>query len=107
MAKLQTASAGVVQSSITLAMPLPSWQTPWFFDDSSKRAAAAFLKRVAWQHAVWWAFASPDQQAVLNQGAPSGQAPAGQPFQPPSGSLRAQALLGVLINGRLVQVCSC
>ncbi|KAL3130378.1 poly ADP-ribose polymerase [Trebouxia sp. C0009 RCD-2024] len=96
MARLQTASAEVLQSSITLKMPLLSWQLPWFFDDSSKRAAKTFLNRVASQHAVWWNFESPDQQAVPDQAALSGPVPPGSP--------RPEVLLGVQINGHLVQV---
>lgn len=97
MARLQTAAAEVLQSSITLKIPLLSWQTPWFFDDSSKRAAKTFLNRVASQHAVWWTFETPDQQAVPDPAASSGPVPLGSP--------RPEVLLGVQINGHLVQVC--
>ena len=96
MATLQTASGEVLQSSITLKIPLLSWQTPWFFDDNSKRAAKNFLNRVASQHAIWWAFETLDQEAVPDQAGPSGHVP--------TGSTRPELLLGVQINGHLVQV---
>ena len=95
MAKLQTVSAEVLRSSITLQVPLLPWQSPWLLDDSSKHAAKAALNRVAFVQSVWWDLTSSGQQAMPDQSAPGG------------GAASAEALLGVWINGHLVQVCSC
>ena len=94
MAKLQTVSADVLQSSITLKIPLLSWQAPWVLDDTTKRAAKAFLNRVANVNAVWWDITSGGQQSLPGPRALNGSA-------------RADALIGVEINGHLVQVCPC
>ena len=96
MAKLQTVSAEVLQSSITLRVPLLSWQSPWFLDDCSKHAAKAALNRVASEQSVWWDLTSRGQQAMPDQSGLSGGSAA-----------RAEALIGVELNGRLVQVGSC
>ena len=95
MAKLQTVSAEVLRSSITLQVPLLPWQGPCFLDDSSKHAAKAFLNCLASVHSVWWELTTAEQQAMSGQTALDG------------GAARADALLGVEINGHLVQVCSC
>ena len=79
-------------------MPLLFWQAPWILDDSSKHASHAFLKRIAHRHVVWWDTASSDQQAVPEQAASRAS--------DPNGSGRSEALLGVMINGHLVQVFS-
>ena len=97
MAKLRTLCAAVLQSSITLPMPLLSWQAPWILDDSSKHESHKFMCRIAHQFAVWWETASADQQAVPDQGSSSGSVP--------NGSAAAEALISVEINGHRVQVC--
>ena len=96
MAALQAVSAEVLQSSITLQMPLLFWQAPFLLDDSSKHAARAMLDRTASLHTVWWDIVTADQQALAHHSEDDAAAAAA--------AAAADALIGLEINGHLVKV---